>query len=77
LNSFRGDPLAWRQTLTRQSLTRVDRHGLQMHRLTQAILREHPALGQGAAASEAPGRSWPTVIPATREIRSTGRGGRG
>jgi hypothetical protein len=37
------DPLAWRQTLaqlTRQSLARIDHRGLQMHRLTQAILRD-------------------------------------
>jgi hypothetical protein len=37
------DPLAWRQTLAhlaRQSLCRVDQRGLQMHRLTQAILRD-------------------------------------
>jgi hypothetical protein len=36
------DPLAWRLTLAhlaRQSLVRIDDHGLQMHRLTQAILR--------------------------------------
>ena len=43
------DPLAWRQTLahlTRQSLARIDHRGLQMHRLTQAILRDRltPAL---------------------------------
>jgi hypothetical protein len=37
------DPLAWAQTLARlarQSLARIDRRGLQMHRLTQAILRD-------------------------------------
>jgi transcriptional regulator with XRE-family HTH domain len=37
------DPLAWRQTLahmSRQSLARIDHRGLQMHRLTQAILRD-------------------------------------
>jgi transcriptional regulator with XRE-family HTH domain len=37
------DPLAWRQTLARmarQSLARIDHRGLQMHRLTQAILRD-------------------------------------
>ena len=39
------DPLAWPQTLahlTRQALTRIDQRGLQMHRLTQAILRGSP-----------------------------------
>ena len=37
------DPLAWGQTLARlagQSLARIDRRGLVMHRLTQAILRD-------------------------------------
>jgi hypothetical protein len=37
------DPLAWRQTLAHlagQSLARLDHRGLQMHRLTQAILRD-------------------------------------
>ena len=47
------DPLAWRQTLahmTRQSLARIDQRGLQMHRLTQAILRDllTPALAAAA-----------------------------
>jgi len=47
------DPLAWRQTLahlTRQSLARIDHRGLQMHRLTQAILRERLTAAQAAAA---------------------------
>ena len=46
------DPLAWRQTLaylTRQSLVRIDHRGLQMHRLTQAILRERLSTAQAAA----------------------------
>jgi transcriptional regulator with XRE-family HTH domain/tetratricopeptide (TPR) repeat protein len=46
------DPLAWRQTLarlTRQSLARVDHRGLQMHRLTQAILRERLTPARAAA----------------------------
>ena len=36
------DPIAWRQVLTRigrDALVRVDHNGLQMHRLTQAVLR--------------------------------------
>jgi hypothetical protein len=36
------DPIAWRQVLARvgrDALVRVDHNGLQMHRLTQAILR--------------------------------------
>jgi hypothetical protein len=46
------DPLAWRQTLahlTRQSLVRIDHRGLQMHRLTQAILRDRLTPTQAAA----------------------------
>ena len=46
------DPLAWRQTLAhlaRQSLARVDRRGLVMHRLTQAILRDRLTAEQAAA----------------------------
>jgi Tetratricopeptide repeat len=46
------DPLAWRQTLahlTRQSLTRIDQRGLVMHRLTQAILRDHLSPAQATA----------------------------
>jgi hypothetical protein len=38
------DPVAWRQILAwlgRYSLARIDQSGLQMHRLTQAILRGH------------------------------------
>src|SRR6516164_3908696 len=47
------DPLAWRQTLahmTRQSLARIDHRGPQMHRLTQAILRERLSPAHAAAA---------------------------
>jgi hypothetical protein len=47
------DPLAWRQTLARlarQSLARIDQHGLVLHRLTQAILRDRLAPEQAAAA---------------------------
>jgi tetratricopeptide (TPR) repeat protein len=45
------DPLAWRQTLAhlaKQSLVRVDHRGLQMHRLTQAILRDQLSPEQAA-----------------------------
>jgi transcriptional regulator with XRE-family HTH domain len=46
------DPLAWPQTLanmSRQSLARVDHRGLQMHRLTQAILRDRLTPARAAA----------------------------
>src|SRR6185437_11150904 len=46
------DPLAWRQTLahmTRHSLARIDHRGLQIHRLTQAILRERLTPAKAAA----------------------------
>jgi transcriptional regulator with XRE-family HTH domain len=47
------DPLAWRQTLAQlagQSLARVDHRGLQLHRLTQAILRDQLTPAAAAAA---------------------------
>jgi transcriptional regulator with XRE-family HTH domain len=47
------DPLAWRQTLARmtgQSLARLDHRGLQMHRLTQAILRDRLTPASASAA---------------------------
>jgi transcriptional regulator with XRE-family HTH domain len=46
------DPLAWRQTLAhmaRQSLARIDHRGLQMHRLTQTILRGQLSPARAAA----------------------------
>ena len=47
------DPLAWRLILGqlgRQSLARIDHRGLQMHRLTQAILRDRLTPEQAVAA---------------------------
>ena len=47
-----GDTLAWPQVVTRLtsgSLARVDQHGLQLHRLTQAILRDCHTPAQAAA----------------------------
>jgi transcriptional regulator with XRE-family HTH domain len=52
LAAHAADPLAWRQTLAQlagQSLVRVDHRGLQMHRLTQAVLRDQ-LTSDGAAA---------------------------
>lgn len=46
------DPLAWHQTvahLARQSLARIDHGGLQMHKLTQAILRDRLTPAEVAA----------------------------
>lgn len=46
------NPVAWRQVLARIShhaLTRIDHNGLQMHRLTQAIIRSHLPASQAAA----------------------------
>ena len=46
------DPLAWHQTLAhlaRQSLARIDHRGLQMHKLTQAILRDRLTPTEAAA----------------------------
>jgi transcriptional regulator with XRE-family HTH domain len=49
------DPLTWRQTLADvagQSLARLDHRGLQMHRLTQAILRDQLTPARAAAIRE-------------------------
>jgi len=49
------DPIAWRQTLTQVSghaLARLDHRGLQMHRLTQAILRNRLTPEQAAATRQ-------------------------
>jgi len=49
------DPIAWRQTLTqvsRHALARLDHRGLQMHRLTQAILRDRLTPEQATATKE-------------------------
>ena len=49
------DPLAWPQVvaqLATRSLARVDQHGLQLHRLTQAILRDCLTPGQATATRE-------------------------
>jgi len=45
------DPLAWHQTLAHlahQSLARIDHRGLQLHKLTQAILRDRHTPAQAA-----------------------------
>jgi hypothetical protein len=49
------DPLSWRQTLahlTRQSLARIDQRGIQVHRLTQAILRDRLTPSQATTTRE-------------------------
>jgi hypothetical protein len=46
------DPVDWPQTLAhlaRQSLARIDSRGIQMHRLTQVILRDRLPLAQATA----------------------------
>jgi hypothetical protein len=53
------DVLAWRKlvaTLSRSSLVRVGQDAMQMHRLTQAILRDRLTRGQGAAVRELVGK---------------------
>ena len=49
------DPMAWRQTLarlTQHSLARIDQRGIQLHRLTQAILRDRLSAARFAATRE-------------------------
>jgi hypothetical protein len=53
LGEAAGDPVAWGQVLARlgrHALARIDPAGLQMHQLTQAILRHHLPAAQAAAA---------------------------
>ena len=67
------DPLAWRQTLahlTRQSLARIDHRGLQMHRLTQAILRDRLTPAQAAAT-----RNYAEAMLGRRQPRRHGESG--
>ncbi len=48
-----GDPMAWGQVLARlgrHALARIDPAGLQMHRLTQAVIRGHLPAAQADAA---------------------------
>ena len=72
------DPLAWRQTLAQlagHSLARVDNRGLQMHRLTQAILRDQLTRLTRPPHAGAPRQSWPQQTRATRPIPAPGPGG--
>jgi transcriptional regulator with XRE-family HTH domain len=53
LSAEAADPVTWRQTIAQlagQSLARVDHRGIQMHRLTQAILRDQLSAERAAAA---------------------------
>jgi hypothetical protein len=76
LRGHAADPLKWRQVLGRAGrsmLARVDQNGIQVHRLTQAIVRDHfapeqsatlRALAQQVLASNDPGNpedplTWP------------------
>jgi tetratricopeptide (TPR) repeat protein len=61
------DPLAWRRTLAqldRSSLARIDQRGLQMHRLTQAIMRDwlSPRERWAGAAVELVASAFPSSI---------------
>jgi hypothetical protein len=72
------DPLAWRQTLahlTRQSLARADQRGLQLHRLTQAILRDQLPPSTPQPHGHAWRRSWRPATPVTRLIPLPGPDG--
>ena len=74
-----GDPVAWRQALARisgQALARIDPHGLQMHRLTQAIIRSRlpPSGHRRPGAGRRPAGRQP---PRRRGTARTGPGGRG
>jgi len=68
------DPLAWRQVLAQvrqQALARLDQHGLQMHRLTQAILRGYLPPDQAAATRDAAAALLTANHPGAEELPST------
>jgi len=49
LTQIAAEPIAWRQLLARigrNALARIDHKGIQMHRLTQAILRDYLSQSQ-------------------------------
>ena len=75
-----GDPLAWPQLLARlatRSLARVDQDGLQLHRLTQAIVRDRLSPAVAAATRASAEAILAASIPAPPKIPWTGRGGPG
>ncbi len=68
------DPVAWRQVLARvrqQALARLDQHGLQMHRLTQAILCGYLPPQQAADARDRAAALLAANHPGKAELPST------
>jgi hypothetical protein len=68
------DPLAWRQALARvrqQALARLDQHGLQMHRLTQAIVRGYLPPDQAADARDRAAALLAANHPGDQQLPST------
>jgi hypothetical protein len=68
------DPVAWREVLARirqQALARLDQHGLLMHRLTQAIVRDHLPADQADAARDAAHALLTANHPGDEELPST------
>jgi tetratricopeptide (TPR) repeat protein len=68
------DPIRWRQVLARvaeQALARLDQHGLVMHRLTQAILRDHLPPDQAAETRAGAVAVLAANYPGDQELPST------
>ena len=66
--------MAWRQVLARvrqQALARLDQHGLQMHRLTQAILRGYLPPNQAAETREGAAALLAANHPGDEELPTT------
>ena len=78
LPALAADPLTWGltvATLARHSLARIDRRGLQLHRLTQAILRDRLARTgrrHSYARRDDPGRQQPRQPCHSRHLADVG-----
>jgi len=68
------DPVAWRQVLAavrQRALARLDQHGLQMHRLTQAIVRDYLPAQEAADTRDAAAALLAANHPGDEELPST------
>ena len=74
LAAVAADPFAWRLVLARvrqQALARLDKQGLQMHRLTQAILRDYLPQDQAAAIRDGAAALLAANQPGDRDLPAT------
>ena len=79
LGGAAADPVAWRDVLARvrqHALARLDQRGLQMHRLTQAIVRGYLPSARAAAVRAAAAAVLVASHPGDETCRRPGQGGR-